>query len=49
VSAIAAAFITATILLVYSASTRSRAHTNKGEKNKGKNDLLGSYYLGHIS
>ena len=53
-SATAAAFTTVTTLPVCGAIAHSYAHaavaptaTNKGEKNKGKNDLLKSYYLGH--
>lgn len=49
-SAAAAASAVETTLAVYGASTCSYATvTNKGEKNKGENDLLGSYYLGHTS
>ena len=49
-SAAATASAIETTLVVCSTSTYSYAAiTNKGEKNKGKNDLLGSYYLGYIS
>ena len=49
-SATAAASAVETTLVVRGASTCSRATiANKGEKNKGKNDLLGSYYLGYAS
>jgi hypothetical protein len=48
VSTATAVFITTTTPPVYSAGICSHACINKGEKNKGKNDLLGSYYLGYI-
>ena len=49
-SATAAASTAETTLVVRGASTYSRAAiANKGEKNKGENDLLGSYYLGRAS
>ena len=50
VSATAAASTAETTLAVRGTSTCSRATiTNKGEKNKGENDLPGSYYLGYAS
>ena len=39
-----------TTLIVHNANAHFyTAAANKGKKNKGENDLLGSYYLGRVS
>ena len=48
-STVITAFIIVTTPLVYSTGAYSHAYTNKGEKNKGENNLLKSYYLGRTS